>query len=111
MDDNRQNNGRFGAGNNANPHGRPRKDRSAAATILKELAAPVTITENQRRKSISKLAANAKQIANKGASGELRAAKLAVDYALKAERERETAAPPQELTESDRAIVDGSSLA
>ena len=101
----RQANGRFGAGNCANPLGRPREKRSANETILKELSAPITVTENQRRRKISKLAANVKQVANKGASGELRAAKMSIDLALKAEREQEAVPCAPALTESDQTIV------
>jgi uncharacterized protein DUF5681 len=105
MTANRQGNGRFGPGNRANPNGRPRKATSANATVLKELIAPVTVTENQKRRKISKLAANAKQIANKGASGDLRAAKMAVDLALRAESQQAPAQPLQALGTRDQEIV------
>ena len=49
MNPGRERNGRFGLGNCANPRGRPRKDRSITDTILKELNARLTITENQKR--------------------------------------------------------------
>ena len=105
MSANRKPNGQFGANNNANPGGRPRKEKSMLDDVARELKSRITITENGKRKRVSKLAANAKQIANQGASGELRAAKMAVDYALKAEREREAPAPIQLLTSDDQAIV------
>jgi hypothetical protein len=102
----RSNSGRFGPGNCANPRGRPRKDRSVSATILKELNSPVLITENAKRRKITKLAANTKQIANKGASGELRAAKMVLDLAMKAENDREVMPVTPILAANDRAIVD-----
>ena len=105
MSANRQGNGQFGPGNRANPSGRRRKDCSAKATILREMNASVIITENKKRKSISKLAANAKQVANKGASGDIRAAKLAIDYALKAERESEGPPALPTIVLSDMEIV------
>ena len=105
MSTERQGNGRFGAGYRANPHGRPRKDRSVNATIMRELTAPVTVTENQKRKSISKLAANAKQVANKGASGDMRAAKMTLDLALKVASDCEATPAAPVLTGSDREIV------
>lgn len=101
----RQGNVRFGPGNCANPNGRPRRECSVTATILKELTAPVTVTENQKRKRISKLAANAKQVANQGASGDMRAARMAIDFAMKADREHETAPPAPTLTATDSEIV------
>lgn len=55
---------------------------------------------------MSKLAANTKQIANQGASGEIRAAKMAVDFALRAEREREAPVEAAPLSHNDREIVE-----
>jgi hypothetical protein len=105
MSTERQSNGRFGPGNRANPNGRPRKSKSVSSTILNEMTAPVTVTENQRRKRISKLAANAKQVANQGASGDVRAARLAIDLAIKAERESNSAPAAPALTATDKEIV------
>jgi hypothetical protein len=106
MKDGRQGNGRFGPGNRANPNGRPLKDRSVRAAILRELNTTVVITENNRKKRITKLAANAKQIANKGALGELRAAKMSLDLAMKADHERGPSAPSQALGTNDVTIVE-----
>ena len=105
MNPGRERNGRFGLGNCANPSGRPRKDRSITNTILKELNAPLTITENQKRKRVSKIAASAKQIANSGASGDLRAAKMVMDYGLKAEGSQAGAPQAAPLTINDKEIV------
>jgi hypothetical protein len=105
MTDNRQGNGRFGPGNAANPNGRPKKSRSINATIMRELNAPIMITENHKRHRVTKLAASAKQIANMGASGELRAAKLTMDLARLAESERDASPQPQMLGANDREIV------
>lgn len=106
MTEGRERNGRFGQGNRANPNGRPRRGRSVNDTIMKEMASSVTVTENQKRKRISKLAANAKQIANQGASGDLKAAKLSLELALKAETNTASSAAPPPLTHNDRAIVE-----
>lgn len=105
MSDNRRRNGTFGPGNKANPDGRPKKSQSVNDMILHELCAPVMITENEKRKRVSKLAASAKQIANKGASGELRAAKMAIEWARSAENERAAAPQPQMLGANDQEIV------
>ena len=106
MSNGREQNGRFSVGNRANPNGRPRKGRSVNDTILRELNAPVTVTENNKRRKISKLQANAKQIVNMGASGDLRAARLSVDYALRAEGAREVGPAELPLTQNDRAIAE-----
>ena len=106
MENERKANGQFGAGNRANPNGRPRNGKSMYDEVKRELQAKVTITENGKRKRVTKLAANTKQIANQGASGEIRAAKMAVDFALRAEREHEAPPEVQLLSQNDRAIVE-----
>ena len=106
MSDGREQNGRFSIGNRANPTGRPRKSRRSIDTILREIRAPVTVTENNKRRKISKLEANAKQIANQGASGDFRAAKLTMDLALRAEGRKGVSPAPLPLTENDRAIAE-----
>ena len=106
METTRKTNGQFGAGNCANPAGRPRRGRSMLEEVARELQAKVTITENGTRKRVSKLAANAKQIANQGASGEIKAAKMAVDFALRAEKEREAPPGAAPLSQNDREIVE-----
>ena len=108
MSDGRERNGRFGQGNCANPNGRPRKGRTVNDIIMREMNSPLTVTENSKRKRISKLAANAKQIANQGASGDLKAAKLSMDLALKAESNAASSSAPLPLTHNDRAIVERS---
>ena len=106
MENDRKANGQFGTGNRTNPNGRPRKGRSMYDEVARELQAKVTITENGQRKRVTKLAANAKQIANQGASGEIRAAKMAVDFALRAEKERDAPIEAAPLSQNDRAIVE-----
>ena len=101
----RKSNGRFGAGNNANPAGRPKKTTSVNDTVMRELNASIVVTENQRRRSISKLKAAAKQLANKSASGDLRATKMMLDAVRQAESVQEPA-PTQSLGHNDREIVD-----
>lgn len=102
----REQNGRFGQGNRANPNGRPRAGRTVNDIIMREMSSSLTVTENSKRKRISKLAANAKQIANQGASGDLKAAKMSVDLALKAQNGAAVTAGPPPLTQNDRAIVE-----
>ena len=106
MTEGREGNGRFGQGNRANPSGRPRRGRSVNDIIMREMTSSLTVTENSKRKRISKLAANAKQIANQGASGDLKAAKMSMDLALKAESGAAAVETPLPLTQNDRAIIE-----
>lgn len=106
MTEGRERNGRFGQGNCANPNGRPRKGRTVNDIIMREMTSSVTVTENGKRKRITKLAANAKQILNQGASGGLQAAVKSVNLAYKAESGAAAVATPLPLTQNDRAIVE-----
>lgn len=91
MSTDRDNGGRFCLGAaSPNPKGRPRKARGVDAAMWGALSEKVTVTEQGRRKRKSKLDITAAQIANKGASGDLRAAKMALDQARKAEERAES---------------------
>ena len=105
MSEGRERNGRFGQGNCANPNGRPRKGRTVNDIIMREMTSSVTVTENGKRKRITKLAANAKQILTQGASGGLQAAVKSVNLAYKAESGAAALATPLPLTQNDREIV------
>lgn len=99
--------GRFSPGHSGNPNGRPKKSGTVHAAILKAGRATVTATENGHRRKIPKIDAAATQLANKGASGDLRASKLLLDLTARAEVEQQTAAPSERpLSQSDQEIVD-----
>ena len=86
-DDDREPSGRFPKGTSGNPKGRPRKDRTVSAAILKAAKETITANDNGRRRRIRKVDAAAKQFANKAASGDIRAGKIFIDYAARAEAE------------------------
>lgn len=99
--------GKFPKGTSGNPAGRPRKDRSVSKAILEAANATVTVNDNGRRRKIRKVAATATQLANKGASGDIRAGKLLLDLAAKAEAAgEESGAVEATLTVSDQEILD-----
>ena len=98
--------GRFRPGRTGNPKGRPRTRRGVDAAIAKALAEKIAVTEQGKRKRKSRLDVTAAQVANKGASGDLRAAKLALDQARKAEERAEAEAIRAPImTETDREIA------
>jgi len=70
---------RFKPGVSGNPAGRPKGSRGLSAVIAAALSEKVTIVEHGRRRSITKLEAAAKQMANKAAAGDAKAAKLIID--------------------------------
>jgi hypothetical protein len=99
--------GRFRKGASGNPHGRPRKPTTVAAAIRSALSEKVQITQNGRRKRVTKLDANAMQVATRGASGDHRYSKLVFDLAQKAEEKQATGQQTEaELSASDSEIVD-----
>ena len=64
---------RFKPGESGNPNGRPKGSKNFATVLAKELNAKVPISENGRRRKVSKREAIAKQIVNKAAGGDLKA--------------------------------------
>ena len=64
---------RFKKGVSGNPRGRPKGSLNVATVLTKTLRERVTITENGRRKTVTKLEAALKQLVNKAAAGDLRA--------------------------------------
>ena len=67
---------RFRPGTSGNPRGRPRGARNLATVVASTLAERVVVTENGRRKRITKLEAAVKQLVNRAAAGEARSMSL-----------------------------------
>ncbi len=107
MNDIRDNGGRFRAGSpSPNPHGRPKKVSGVDASVMEALSAKIIVNEQGRRRRRSKLDITAAQIANKGAGGDLRAARMALDQARKAEERAEAhAVRAPVMTQVDHAII------
>ena len=103
----RDSNGRFVAGGpSPNHNGRPRKLTSVDAAVLNALSEKVAVTEQGKRKRKAKLEVTAAQIANKAAGGDLRAAKMALEQARKAEeRAAQQSTTTPVMTETDHEIA------
>ena len=97
---------RFQKGQSGNPEGaRKHRRRTIADEVHDELRKTVHITEEGVRKRVTKRRVIAKQIVNKGAAADLRAAKM-VDELDRAASERTPAkAPTAQMTESDQQIA------
>ncbi len=72
---------RFRPGQSGNPRGRPKGARNLNAVLASALGERVAVTENGRRRRITKLEAAIKQIVNRAAAGEARATALLIQRA------------------------------
>ena len=80
---------RFQSGRSGNPKGRPKGSKNFSTLIAEELAQPVVLTENGKRKRMSKRQALAKQLTNRALSNDLKAASLVIDHARRSEESPE----------------------
>ena len=97
---------RFKKGRSGNPRGRPKGSRNLATTLAKTIDEKVVITQNGRRRSISKLDAAAKQLANSAAAGDLKAIHQLMMLAQWAEGRTEALAPSTDsFTDADREVI------
>jgi hypothetical protein len=69
---------RFRPGQSGNPRGRPKGTRNLSTVVASALSERVAITENGRRRRITKLEAAVKQLVNRAAGGESRATQLLI---------------------------------
>ena len=99
---------RFGQpGGNPRGRGRARGSRNVSTIVAEALAEPVAVKVNGRTRKISKLDASLKQLANKAASGDLRAIQLVIALAQGVEAKAEAQAPAAiPLTDADRHVLD-----
>ena len=96
---------RFRPGQSGNPRGRPKTASRLRALVAKELGEEVEATQNGQPLRITKLEATVKQIVNRAASGDQRAAQfvfslLADDFDRPAPRET-----AERISEGDALVV------
>lgn len=96
---------RFQKGRSGNPKGRARGSRNLAEIILGAVRETVTITENGQRKKVTKFEAALKQIANRAASGDLKASSLMLSITQPAEARVEGRQTDVPASESDKEIL------
>jgi hypothetical protein len=99
---------RFKPGISGNPRGRPKGSLNVATAFTKALHEKVVINEHGKRKTVTKLEAAMKQVANKGASGDLRAVVQVVSLAQYAEaKQNMPGAQEPGTSELDQEVMDG----
>ena len=98
----------FKPGQSGNPDGRPRGSKNFATAIEQELVTRITVTENGRRRRVSKREVIAKHLVNKAASGDLKAIPLLLSEA-RAHQSNPAEADPDQVfdTPEDRKVLDG----
>jgi hypothetical protein len=67
---------RFEPGRSGNPRGRPNRSKNLATLLSEALREPVIVTENGRRRKVSKRQAVIKQLVNRSAQGDLKAMQM-----------------------------------
>jgi uncharacterized protein (UPF0216 family) len=86
---------RFHKGQSGNPRGRPRGSKNFSTLLADALNEPVVVTEDGRRRQISKRELGFKQLANKFAMAEAQATKMLLGLMLERERLAAAAAPAE----------------
>ena len=84
----------FKKGQSGNPRGRPPGAKNLTTLLNDALNEPVTITENGRRRKITKREAVIKQLVNKSASADARSLKILLDLMLNLEARARSSATP-----------------
>ena len=97
---------RFVKGQSGNPRGRPPHSKNLSTLLNDTLNEPVTITEDGRRRKITKREAVIKQLVNKSASADARSLKILLDLMLNLEaRARASAAPTPAIGPGDEEVL------
>ena len=98
---------RFKKGQSGNPRGRPVKN--LAGLLAAALNEKVTVTENGKRRKITKREAVIAQLVNKSASAELRATKMLIDMMKDVERKAGEVDPPEphRFAPADEEVIKG----
>ena len=96
----------FKKGQSGNPRGRPPGAKNLTSLLNDALNETVTITENGRRRKITKREAVIKQLVNKSASADARSLKILLDLILNLEaRARASAAPTPAIGPGDEEVL------
>jgi hypothetical protein len=102
---------RFKKGVSGNPAGRKPGRRNVSSVIAAALAETVVVNENGRRRTITKLEAAFKQMANKAAGGDARATKLMIELLHQSEGRDAAREAPSNMTPQERQAADRAALA
>ena len=96
---------RFKKGESGNPTGRPKGSKNLTTLLEKELKQRVVITENGRRRSITKQEAMVKHLVNKAVSGDRPLMQLLLDEIRLVEARAASSPSGTNLDEADREVM------
>jgi hypothetical protein len=96
---------RFKKGESGNPSGRPKGSKNLTTLLEKELKQRVLVTENGRRRSISKQEAMVKHLVNKAVSGDRPLMRLLLDEIRLLEARAASSPSGTNLDEADREVM------
>ena len=98
---------RFKKGQSGNPRGRPSGSKNLSTLLSEALNEPVTVTENGRRRKVSKRETIIKQLVNQSANGDWRAVKMLLESLRDIEGQTEPAADePSAFTAADEEVIE-----
>jgi hypothetical protein len=98
----------FHKGRSGNPKGRPKGSKNLATLLTEALDEKVQVTEDGKRRRVTKRELVIKQLVNKSASADLRAIKQLTDIVERAERragDSQAAPPTQDFTAADEEVI------
>ncbi len=101
---------KFKPGQSGNPRGRPKKRRSFVDELAAEMCKPITVTENGKKKRITKQQAIVKQTMNKAMSGDPKVIALLMSPAFRQALEMKIEQQNQALKRDDFDDLDLSKL-
>ena len=96
----------FRKGQSGNPRGRRKGSKNLATVLTKTVNDMVPVTENGRRRKMSKLEAAITQLANKAASGDPKATQMLLPLLQVMERGMQTPAQTTADDEADRQVME-----
>ena len=96
---------RFKKGQSGNARGRPSGSKNLSTLLSEALNEPVIVTENGRRRKVSKQQAIIKQLVNQSAKGNWRATKLLLDIQLDIEHRSEPQTAESSFSAADEKVI------
>lgn len=97
---------RFKKGSSGNPKGRPKGARNLKTDLLEELHGRIAVTENGRRRTVTRQQALIRKLMVQALSGESKAVALLLNLMTQFERAGDWVAPNTPTSEEDRRLLE-----